>query len=63
MIICRSCREWSEDTILKWSKNGTHLGLYCSKCGAWIKWVGKDSYLYPQAPEKPAVEESQRGLF
>ena len=23
-------------------KNGNNTGLYCSDCGAWIKWLGKD---------------------
>ena len=22
--------------------NGNNVGLYCSDCGAWIKWLGKD---------------------
>jgi len=22
--------------------NGTQIGLYCSDCGAWQKWLGKD---------------------
>ncbi len=23
-------------------KKGNNVGLYCSDCGAWIKWLGKD---------------------
>lgn len=23
-------------------KSGNQTGLYCSKCGKWIKWLGKD---------------------
>lgn len=23
---------------------GTRKGLYCLKCGKWLKWLGKDEY-------------------
>lgn len=23
---------------------GSATGLYCKKCGRWLKWVGKDEY-------------------
>lgn len=34
---CKKCG--SVDVFLK--SNGTQTGLYCSDCGAWLKWVGK----------------------
>lgn len=38
MQTCRSCSSSS----VKMVQCGTHTGLYCADCGAWIKWVGKD---------------------
>lgn len=38
MITCRKCS--SADIFVK--EQGTQKGLYCNKCGAWQKWVGKD---------------------
>lgn len=35
---CKKCG--STDLFVK--KGNTTTGLYCSDCGAWIKWVGKD---------------------
>jgi len=37
-ITCKKCG--SLDVFIK--PNGTQTGAYCSDCGAWIKWVGKD---------------------
>ena len=35
---CKKCG--SVDLFTK--TNGSAIGLYCSDCGAWIKWVGKN---------------------
>ncbi len=35
---CKKCG--SIDLFTK--QNGNNTGLYCSDCGAWIKWLGKD---------------------
>lgn len=35
---CKKCG--SVDLFTK--TNGNAIGLYCSDCGAWIKWVGKN---------------------
>ena len=35
---CRKCG--STELFIKQSNNNT--GLYCSDCGTWIKWLGKD---------------------
>lgn len=38
MNCCKKCGSNSLYTETK----GNNTGLYCSDCGAWIKWVGKD---------------------
>ena len=35
---CRKCGS----TSLYTENKGNNIGLYCSDCGAWIKWLGKD---------------------
>mgnify|MGYP001011245565 CR=1 FL=1 len=35
---CNKCGSLSLYTEVK----GTNTGLYCSDCGAWIKWLGRD---------------------
>lgn len=35
---CKKCGSVSLYTENK----GNNVGLYCSDCGAWIKWLGKD---------------------
>jgi len=37
-FICNKCN--GTFTFIK--KNNTQTGLYCSKCGKWIKWLGKE---------------------
>ena len=37
-FICSKCN--GTYTFIK--KNNTQTGLYCSKCGKWIKWLGKE---------------------
>lgn len=35
---CKKCG--SVDLFIK--ENGVQTGLYCSDCGSWIKWLGKN---------------------
>jgi hypothetical protein len=35
---CKKCGSVS----IHIKENGTQVGLYCSDCGVWIKWLGKD---------------------
>ncbi len=35
---CKKCGS----TSLYTKNSGNNIGLYCSDCGAWIKWIGKD---------------------
>ena len=35
---CNKCN--STDLFTK--EKGTSIGLYCSDCGKWIKWLGKE---------------------
>ena len=37
-FICSKCNGTS--VFIK--KTNTQTGLYCSKCGKWIKWLGKE---------------------
>lgn len=37
-ISCKKCG--STDLFTK--PNGAQVGAYCSDCGAWLKWVGKE---------------------
>lgn len=39
--ICKKCGDRNEGrTEIK----GTQIGLYCTNCGSWIKWLPKDEY-------------------
>lgn len=35
---CSKCE--SADVFME--ENGIHVGLYCSNCGKWIKWLTKN---------------------
>lgn len=48
---CRKCG--STDLFTK--EKGNNVGLYCSDCGAWIKWLSKD--------ELRAFEHSQKAIM
>lgn len=37
MFICPKCK--SKDVFIEGS--GQQIGLYCGKCGHWIKWLNK----------------------
>ena len=37
--VCRKCG--CEDLELR--KSGKLTGLYCTQCGAWVEWVGKQA--------------------
>lgn len=39
-ILDIKCKCGSDDLFCK--ENGTQVGIYCSKCGKYIKWAGKD---------------------
>lgn len=39
--ICKKCGDRNEGrTEIK----GNQIGLYCTNCGSWIKWLPKDEY-------------------
>lgn len=46
--VCKKCGSIELHTEVK----GSNIGLYCSDCGAWIKWLGKD--------EQRALEHSKK---
>ena len=35
------CKCGGEKLKLVQRQNSTQIGLYCSECGNWIKWIGK----------------------
>lgn len=36
---CLKCNN-TDDFVI--TRKGPHIGLYCKKCGAWIKWIKKN---------------------
>jgi transcription initiation factor TFIIIB Brf1 subunit/transcription initiation factor TFIIB len=50
---CKKCGSIDLHTETK----GSNVGLYCSDCGAWIKWLGKDEL---RAFENSQKEEHQK---
>jgi len=53
-FVCSKCNGTS--TFIK--KNNTQTGLYCSDCGKWIKWLGKEEIrLYERQLEMDKMGE------
>ncbi|WP_455717682.1 hypothetical protein [Anaerosporobacter sp.] len=50
---CKKCGSLGLHTEVK----GSNTGLYCSDCGAWIKWLGKDEL---RAFENVKIKEKER---
>jgi hypothetical protein len=50
---CKKCGSLDLHTEVK----GSNTGLYCSDCGAWIKWLGKDEL---RAFENAKIKENER---
>lgn len=38
------CKCGSGNFVIMIKRNSAQKGLYCSDCGKWIKWLGKDEY-------------------
>ena len=38
IFVCKKCGSIDLNT----QEKGSQIGLYCSDCGAWIKWIGKE---------------------
>lgn len=62
---CRKCG--NIDLFIK--INGTQVGLYCSDCGAWQKWLSKDEQRlveqwieHVKSEKKQMITESKIGL-
>ena len=49
---CKKCSSLDLHTEVK----GGNTGLYCSDCGAWIKWLGKDEL---RAFENAKIKENE----
>jgi len=55
-FVCSKCN--GTYTFIK--KNNTQTGLYCSKCGKWIKWLGKEELrLYERQLEMDKMAEEE----
>lgn len=50
---CKKCGSLDLHTKVK----GSNTGLYCSDCGAWIKWLGRDEL---RAFENAKIKENER---
>ena len=51
---CKKCGS----TSLFTKQSGNNTGLYCSGCGAWIKWLGKDELnTFENAEKKEPIQE------
>ena len=50
---CKKCGSVSLYT----EEKGNNVGLYCSDCGAWIKWLGKDELRAFEHSQKTKIEE------
>ena len=54
---CKKCG--SIDLFMK--ESGNNIGLYCSDCGAWIKWLSKDeqrAFNHRQKQESTNISET-----
>lgn len=67
VFICKKCA--NQDYYLK--MRGFQVGLYCSHCGSWQKWVGKKDLLnyksnghpiYSESDEVPLKSSSNMGI-
>lgn len=50
---CKKCGSIELHTEVK----GSNTGLYCSDCGAWVKWLGKDEL---RAFENAKIKENEQ---
>lgn len=53
------CKCGNESFFIK--ENGTHIGLYCDKCGKWVKWATRDevrAYQYNKSNKQNNADES-----
>lgn len=46
--ICKKCGDRNEGSI---ETKGTQIGLYCTNCGSWIKWLSHKEYELRKAQE------------
>lgn len=49
------CKCGSENFFIE--KNGNNMGLYCKKCGKWIKWATKEeTRIYQNKDKKETIK-------
>lgn len=49
---CKKCGS----TSLEIKHVGPHIGWYCTKCGAWLRWI-KQNKKKPQEPQQLSMED------
>ena len=55
-FVCSKCN----GTFIFIKKNNTQTGLYCSDCGKWVKWLGKEELrLYERQLEMDKMGEEE----
>ena len=37
---CPDCK--SDEFFFNWKKSEPHIGIYCQRCGKWLKWANKN---------------------
>lgn len=55
MVVCKKCGSVSNFMRTK----GANVGIYCSDCKSWIKWVGKNERFILQREDVPLIEEDE----
>ncbi len=55
---CKKCGSISLHIEVK----GNNTGLYCSDCGSWQKWLGKDELRAFEHSMREATKEEQKGV-
>jgi len=59
-FVCSKCS--GTFTFIK--KNNTQTGLYCSDCGKWVKWLGKEEIrLYERKLEIDKIREGEEEIL
>ena len=64
-FVCRKCGSTDLFTR-KQSAQSTQIGLYCSNCGAWQKWVNKkEAALFEQQEQesRSVIHEKEKRLI
>lgn len=50
---CKKCGSTSFET----KHVGPHIGWYCTKCGAWLRWIPQNNKKKKQKPHQISIDE------